>query len=263
MQVPPVPHLHPYIKHYLWIDKAPALEEQLSIFGDGNPGIVFCCEGRLYMDPLHQLPYPPIFGYGQLSQVRQLYAPGAVRLLIVVLQPFALEALTGIPAWECCDELLQPEEMFTSSSYADLLTAEPLAAKLDAAGKLFSHSFQTSLSKSEALITACISKIRNTSEPLSSGDLTKFSGYSERYLEKLFKQHIGIGPKKFTRITRLLQYTKRLRTAPSLTACAYETGYFDQAHLNHDFKALTGMTPSAYKQHTQTLALNLLAVRSI
>ena len=27
---------------------------------------------------------------------------------------------------------------------------------------------------------------------------------------------------------------------------AFATGYADQAHFNHDFRDLTGMTPSAY-----------------
>jgi AraC-like DNA-binding protein len=70
-------------------------------------------------------------------------------------------------------------------------------------------------------------------------------GWSRRHLLARFREHAGLPPKVFARILRF-QRAARLLTdpaGPSLTEIALDCGYYDQAHLNRDFRAFAGRTP--------------------
>ena len=74
--------------------------------------------------------------------------------------------------------------------------------------------------------------------------------YSERQTRRLFIRHVGISPKKFSRIIRAnyaLQLIKNNRS--SFLDVVEKAGYFDQPHFIHDFKAVHGITPLEYKQN--------------
>jgi len=71
-------------------------------------------------------------------------------------------------------------------------------------------------------------------------------GMTSRYLQKLFIQHTGIGPKLYQKINRFQNSLLLVAKGnASLTSIAYECGYFDQSHFIRDFKFFTGITPSA------------------
>jgi AraC-like DNA-binding protein len=57
-----------------------------------------------------------------------------------------------------------------------------------------------------------------------------------------------LGPKTVARILRL-QRASLIMTQPSpppAAEIAHRCGYADQAHLNRDFRALTGITPTEF-----------------
>jgi len=84
---------------------------------------------------------------------------------------------------------------------------------------------------------------------------------NERTLERKFKLHIGITPKRFSDIVRLNSSAKRMqrmKTTRRLTTIAYDSGYFDQAHFIKEFKKYTGITPYQYHAQAHPLALNFL-----
>lgn len=86
--------------------------------------------------------------------------------------------------------------------------------------------------------------------PISS--LADTIGWTRQHLVRRFREQIGLGPKTVARILRLHQAaTLMVRpSAPAWATIAHHCGYADQAHLNRDFRALTGMTPSAYVPQT-------------
>jgi AraC-like DNA-binding protein len=91
-------------------------------------------------------------------------------------------------------------------------------------------------------------------------DLAEETGISARHAQNLFRRWIGVTPKQFARITRFKHLLLRLAggatEAPALdgsalpppnwAALAADSGYTDQSHLTHEFRALAGMTPGAY-----------------
>lgn len=69
---------------------------------------------------------------------------------------------------------------------------------------------------------------------------------SQSPLEKRFRRVVGTSPKKFASIVRLNYILQLHRAGTSLTATAYEAGYYDQAHFIKEFKTFTGDTPAFY-----------------
>lgn len=76
--------------------------------------------------------------------------------------------------------------------------------------------------------------------------LAQRAGYSTRHLNRLFNQMMGVPVKKYVQVLRFNQFLAGLAPGVSLTHLAHSTGYYDQSHLNHDFKAVCGVSPSEY-----------------
>ncbi len=80
-------------------------------------------------------------------------------------------------------------------------------------------------------------------------DLSAHYGFSERYIQKLFMDWVGITPQKFFSVQRFNRSLELLRSSPQpLTSIAFECGYYDQAHFIKEFKSYTGLTPNQVKK---------------
>ncbi len=78
-------------------------------------------------------------------------------------------------------------------------------------------------------------------------DLAAEVGWSRQHLARRFDDEFGLGPKLAARIVRFQRATTMLHSTPSFTTIAQvaaSCGYFDQAHLNRDFRELAGCSPS-------------------
>ncbi|MFI6439394.1 helix-turn-helix domain-containing protein [Streptomyces sp. NPDC050759] len=69
-------------------------------------------------------------------------------------------------------------------------------------------------------------------------------GWSQGYLTRRFTQQIGLTPKASARVLRFRHAVALLgRGATSLTEISTACGFYDQAHLNREFRAIAGTTP--------------------
>ena len=72
-------------------------------------------------------------------------------------------------------------------------------------------------------------------------------GTSERSLQRLVEQRLGLGPKWLVQRRRLHDAVEALKAGTtSLADVAADLGYTDQAHFTHDFRTVTGMTPGEF-----------------
>ena len=76
-------------------------------------------------------------------------------------------------------------------------------------------------------------------------DLAAEIGVSCRHLRRTFDRAVGLSPKEFARVSRFLGALQLLTAGNhrSLTDVALDCGFFDQAHFNHEFRELAGMSP--------------------
>lgn len=77
------------------------------------------------------------------------------------------------------------------------------------------------------------------------GDLVAASGVPARTLRARFRRELGMGPKRFSRIARLLRSLERaLATeSPDWLQLALTAGYCDQSHLVNEWGRLLGESP--------------------
>jgi AraC-like DNA-binding protein len=87
--------------------------------------------------------------------------------------------------------------------------------------------------------------------PRSIADMTHQIGLSARRFAEIFRNEVGLTPKLFCRIRRFQSVLDSLEGMSEIdwTDIALSCGYFDQAHFNHDFRAFSGVNPSAYLRH--------------
>ncbi len=71
-------------------------------------------------------------------------------------------------------------------------------------------------------------------------------GLSDRQLRRRFHAAVGYGPKTLQRVLRLRRFLALGDL--ELVRAAAEAGYADQAHLTHDCRRLTGLSPSELRR---------------
>ncbi|MFI0449842.1 helix-turn-helix domain-containing protein [Actinomadura sp. 6N118] len=70
-------------------------------------------------------------------------------------------------------------------------------------------------------------------------------GWSRKHLTHRFKEQVGLSPKVMARVLRFQRAVELMsRGVPSWVDIAITCGYYDQAHLNREFRALAGCTPT-------------------
>lgn len=79
-------------------------------------------------------------------------------------------------------------------------------------------------------------------------DVTQETGVSRRHLARLFREQVGITPKLYCRIRRFQRVVHGIAAGAEVdwTDVALAGGYCDQAHLGHEFRAFSGITPGDY-----------------
>ena len=72
-------------------------------------------------------------------------------------------------------------------------------------------------------------------------------GVSERHLRRVFRETVGVSPKAFAKLTRFHRALRAARESAhaSWASIAAAAGYYDQAHLIAEFRAIAGVTPRA------------------
>jgi AraC-like DNA-binding protein len=74
-------------------------------------------------------------------------------------------------------------------------------------------------------------------------------GWSRQHLARRFDAEFGLGPKLAARIVRFGRARRMLQSTPpfiTIAQVAASCGYYDQAHLDRDFAALAGCSPTAW-----------------
>jgi len=266
MQVVPSKELAPYIKHYLFLDNKNHAVQKFRLFSDGNTGIVFSFKSRLISPTKKEIKeyLPSSFLYGQLDGFKDIYADNEFTLVIVVFQPNGMNQLLQIPANEFQNSILNIDDIFAQNG---LELQERLSEEANYLQKieLLNHFFKTLLDKktisNQLLINSSLDFILAHKGFFSLQQLVNHTGYTERHLERKFKECIGLNPKKFGSVVRLHYFLKLLKDKPSdanLASIGYEAGFSDQSHLIKEFRKHTGITPTEYLYSTKKLTNNLI-----
>jgi len=170
-------------------------------------------------------------------------------IVTIEFRPAGLYALTGISQSELTDQTVPFEAVnpVLSKLLAETIeTADSiygLAAGLDRVlmGNLYTAyhpQFQQMLQN----INDCAGNI-------TVKGLAKDIHYSERQMNRIFKQHMGAGTKSFARLIRINHSFRLLKKPHNLTLVSDLAGFHDLSHFIRDFQSVCGITPQVYREN--------------
>ena len=190
---------------------------------------------------------------GALTTMRQLWLAAGATLLCVRLQPGCGHWLLPSGVSVLTDHTA-PLEQFLSGAgtlMARLLSCgsfeERTAVLLQLLRGLYNPSWEAS-----PLLSGCFSLIAASRGQSHVSYLALRSGCSERYLNRVFRERVGISTKTMCELAQL-QYSLYciLTTQPrSLLQTAVTFGYFDQAHMNRHYRKFLFCTANDMRSAT-------------
>ena len=95
------------------------------------------------------------------------------------------------------------------------------------------------------VIDFCVKTLKLAHGRVPIGELERKTGYTRRYLDLLFKQHVGLAPKVLAGIFRFQRFYQKWAQGLSYDFLKKELYdyYYDQAHFSKEFKRMTGHSP--------------------
>lgn len=189
---------------------------------------------------------------GQAQKFFHLRNTGVARMFAIKLQPWTLHVLSEIDASFLLDQVVPlPSDQIWSELRSVAITNQPFEGKCETIGRVIStHEFATPFVVQQAL-----QQILATNGLLTIQELMGSLDISERTLERHFKLHVGLSPKRYCRIIRHAYIFKVVNEkSDNWAQVAYKAGYYDQTHFIKNFQEFTGEDPSKYGFDDKTFA---------
>lgn len=176
---------------------------------------------------------------------------GHVQALAVVFEPFGFHALFGVPVSPMADIGVEGHALLGGSVsvlYQRLGNTDRFEQRVRILDDFFVRRLATLRRAPPAALG--LKNLISSARPIQITDIVKQTGISERQLERMALQQIGMSPVMMRRIARF-QRALRVKVASGRpwTDIAHAAGYYDQMHMVRDFRELAGATPgAAFKQ---------------
>ena len=116
------------------------------------------------------------------------------------------------------------------------------AQMLDAAQSFFNNKQFFTL---PVIASGAAKMITQTTGIQRIADIASSMGYSQQYVNNIFRQNYGVSLKKYSDIVRM-QTALRYLESTCVMDVIVDLGYYDQAHFIHDFKQYTSITPTLF-----------------
>jgi AraC-like DNA-binding protein len=99
----------------------------------------------------------------------------------------------------------------------------------------------------DPVVEWAVREIRRSAGMVSINDPCERLGYSKRYLDLRFADHVGLSPKLFASINRFLFVFRHFaQREPSRAFAAGADPYYDLSHFIREFKRFAGRSPRSY-----------------
>ena len=95
----------------------------------------------------------------------------------------------------------------------------------------------------------------HSDEPLSLEALSAEVHLSPTYMQRVFKQVMGITPRQYVQRCRVAQFKRHMKEGREVTGALYEVGFGSSSRLYEQAATQLGMTPGAYRQHGKGMSI--------
>ena len=211
-----------------------------------------------------------VHAFGARQVVRRKLLHGGQRTVSARLHLGTPEAVLGIPASAIAGRVIDLEDLWEPAAirrlYDQLAGARDTVAAAAVLERALTERFPREARQSVRVQLALDAARRLTSAKVN--DVATELGVSERHLRRVFHETLGVSPKEFAKLERFhfalrearqlalrearqlalreaRQLTRRQAPRASWASIAAAAGYYDQAHLIAEFRAISGVTPRA------------------
>ena len=238
---PPPPDLAPFVD-FCWVVRwdlrgQPAHEQK--ILPHPNVNLVFEAAGAA------------VYGVDRKIFTRRL--AGAGQALGVRFRPGGFRPFNSRPIFSLNDRVVPAARLFGPA--ADEACAVVMADGADDATMVASaaellRGFDAAADPVVEQAAKLVKRITEDPGLQRVAQLAEASGLSERKLQRLFSDYVGVSPKWVMRRARLHEAARRVEAdgpaSVDWAVLAADLGYADQAHLTRDFTTTLGVTPTRY-----------------
>jgi AraC-like DNA-binding protein len=186
-------------------------------------------------------------GLGERSSF--VAAAGPASCMQVNFTPLGAHVFLGLPMHELANRIVPLDDVLPR-------TVRGLGARIEAATSweerfdLLDAIFLAQLASARAPSTDVAwawTALARTHGRAPIGWICDRLGRSRRHLAQRFREQVGLPPKTVARILRFERAVELLGTREiGLAELAFACGYYDQAHLNRDFRQFAGTSPGSF-----------------
>lgn len=175
-------------------------------------------------------------------------------MLGIVFQPGGARGLFGAAADDFLNRIVSLEDVWGSRA-AELRNRLVEAANPEGHFRILETSLGSAMERAgkgrvqlHPAVAHGLQELRRQPHIQSVIDLARESGLSRRRFSQLFSEQVGTTPKLFCRLQRFLKIVKRTKEGGEIdwADVALAGGYFDQAHMAHEFQEFSGLSPGRY-----------------
>jgi len=188
--------------------------------------------------------------HGPFSQVAVIDTSTLVTTVSVCFKPGGARPFLPMPATELTNRAVDLSHVFGINALElreQLLRAPTNAEKVQILERFLLGRMAWEQARPSAVAFA-LASFQAGPKQRSISEVTAHLGLSPRHFITLFEETVGLTPKVFCRLLRFQEALRQTNKGQPVqwADLALSCGYFDQAHLIHDFQAFAGMSPSIY-----------------
>jgi AraC-type DNA-binding domain-containing proteins len=220
------------------------------VLPDGCVEIVFDLKDRFlsYADDATISIQPRSMVAGQLTSRIMIGPSGDTEMFGIRLQPHAAFSILGVAMSEIRDRIVDLADVVSSGVESTMFDRMSAAKSFEDRIDIIESAI---ISRESVFanrdLAECVMMMMNSDGTGQVSNCARRLGWSERRLERVFHEQIGMRPKLYSRIIRFKAFLAAAESGePSLLDRALSVGYHDQSHMIRDFRHFAGMTPTEY-----------------
>jgi AraC-like DNA-binding protein len=193
----------------------------------------------------------------------QLAMQGRVDEFVILFQPGGLSGLFPVPPDLLTNQHFEGRAVLGHSIEAlrcRLGEAQSFAERIRVADEYLLARIPPD---SQSGVVAAAGRLHHHRGCLPISGLAQMAGLSLRQFERRFTAEVGMSPKLYARVVRFEAALENKKRSPALrwTDIAHDLGYHDQMHMVHDFRQLSGATPSDIAPHMDAFVTAEIAAK--